>query len=128
MSSFKFEAWPTEFRKVTQYFGVNPHNYSQFGLPGHDGLDIRAPKGSKIYAVAPGRIKLVVRDPAGHNYGIHVRITHADGFETIYAHLEKALVKEGNRVQAGTVIGLANDTGNSFGSHLHITLKKIGAK
>ena len=36
MSSFKFEAWPTEFRTVTQYFGVNPQNYSQFGLPGHD--------------------------------------------------------------------------------------------
>ena len=126
MSSFKFEAWPTEFRKLTQYFGVNPQNYSQFGLPGHEGLDIRAPKGSNIYAVAPGRVKLVVRDPSEHNYGIHVRITHIDGYETIYAHLEKALIKEGNRVQAGTVIGLADDTGNSFGSHLHLTLKRKG--
>ena len=126
MSSFKFEAWPTEFRTVTQYFGVNPQNYSQFGLPGHDGLDIRAPKGSKVYAVAPGRVKLVVRDPDGHNYGIHIRITHADGYETIYGHLEKALVKEGNRVEAGTLIGLADDTGNSFGSHLHLTLKRKG--
>jgi hypothetical protein len=126
MSSFKFEAWPTEFHTLTQYFGVNPQNYSQFGLPGHDGLDIRAPKGSKIFSVAPGRVKLVVRDPGEHNYGIHVRITHADGYETIYAHLEKALVKEGNRVQAGTVIGLADDTGNSFGSHLHLTLKRKG--
>lgn len=126
MSSFKFEAWPTEFRTVTQYFGVNPQNYSQFGLPGHDGLDIRAPKGSKVFAVAPGRVKLVVRDPKGHNYGIHVRITHADGYETIYGHLDKALVKEGNRVEAGTLIGLADDTGNSFGSHLHLTLKRKG--
>ncbi len=41
MSSFKFEAWPTEYRALTQYFGVNPQNYSQFGLPGHDGLDIQ---------------------------------------------------------------------------------------
>ncbi len=126
MSSFKFEAWPTEFHSITQYFGVNPQNYSQFGLPGHDGLDIRAPKGSKVFAVAPGRVKLVVRDPGDHNYGIHIRITHADGYETIYAHLEKALVKEGNRVEAGTLIGLADDTGNSFGSHLHLTLKRKG--
>ncbi len=127
MSSFKFEAWPTEFRTLTQYFGANPQNYSQFGLPGHDGLDIRAPKGSKVFSVAPGRVKLVVRDPDGHNYGRHIRITHADGYETIYAHLDKALVKEGNRVEAGTLIALADDTGNSFGSHLHLTLKRKGA-
>ena len=127
MSSFKFEAWPTEYRDLTQYFGANPHNYNQFGLPGHDGLDIRAPEGSKVFAVAPGRVKLVVRDPKGHNYGRHIRIAHADGYETIYAHLEKALVKEGNRVEAGTLIGLADDSGNSFGSHLHLTLKRKGS-
>ncbi len=126
MSSFRFEAWPTEYRTITQHFGANPHNYSQFGLPGHDGIDIRAPKGSKVFAVAPGRIKLVVRDPDEHNYGIHVRITHADGYESIYGHLEKALVKEGNRVEAGTLIGLADHTGNSFGDHLHLGLKRKG--
>jgi hypothetical protein len=126
MSGFKFEAWPTEYRAISQYFGANPQNYSQFGLPGHDGLDIRAPKGSKVFSVAPGRVKLVVRDPGDHNYGRHIRITHADGYETIYAHLEKPLVKEGNRVEAGTLIGLANDSGNSFGSHLHLTLKRKG--
>jgi hypothetical protein len=95
-------------------------------LPGHDGTDIRAPEGSKIFAVAPGRVKLVVRDPSESNYGIHIRITHADGYETIYGHLEKALVKEGNRVQAGTLIGLADSTGNSSGDHLHLGLKRKG--
>lgn len=127
MSSFKFEAWPTEYRAITQYFGVNPQNYSQFGLPGHDGLDIRAPQGSKVFSVAPGRVKLVFRNAQDHNYGLHIRIAHADGYETIYAHLEKPLVKEGNRVEAGTLIGLADSTGNSFGSHLHLTLKRKGA-
>ncbi len=126
MSSFKFEAWPTEFHIITQHFGANPQNYSQFGLPGHDGLDIRASEGSKVFAVAPGRVKLVVRDPGEKNYGILVRITHADGYETLYAHLEKALVKEGNRVEAGTLIGLAGNTGNSYGAHLHLGLKRQG--
>ena len=71
MSSFKFEAWPTEFRSINQYFGANPQNYAQFGLPGHEGLDIMAPTGSKIFAVAPGRIKVVNTNP----FGVEVRIT-----------------------------------------------------
>ncbi|MFQ5420397.1 MAG: peptidoglycan DD-metalloendopeptidase family protein, partial [Anaerolineae bacterium] len=128
MSSFKFEAWPTEYRSINQYFGANPQNYQQFGLPGHEGLDIMAPTGSKIYAVAPGKISRVYPHATGHNYGIHVRIDHVDGYQTIYAHLQRALVRVGQSVAAGEQIGLADDTGNSFGSHLHLTLKKKGAQ
>ncbi len=128
MSSFKFEAWPTEFRSINQYFGANPQNYAQFGLPGHEGLDIMAPTGSKIFAVAPGQVKVVNKNPSGHNYGIHVRIEHADGYETIYGHLQQAHVNIGQQVKAGDLLGLADNTGNSFGSHLHLTLKKKGAK
>jgi len=94
MGDFKFEVWPTEFRVITQHFGANPRNYAQFGLPGHDGLDIRAPTGSKIFSVAPGEVVRVHEKPTGHNYGIHVRILHQDGYKTIYAHLQKALVRK----------------------------------
>jgi len=124
MGDFKFEVWPTEFRIITQHFGANPRNYAQFGLPGHDGLDIRAPTGSKVYCVAPGEVFQVYGKPTGHNYGIHVRVLHRDGYKTIYAHLQKPLVRKGQIVEAGTVLGLADNTGNSFGSHLHLTLKK----
>lgn len=124
MSNFKFEAWPTEFRSINQYFGANPQNYAQFGLPGHEGIDVMAPSGSKIFAVAPGTVSSVRTDPKGHNYGIHVRIDHIDDWQTIYAHLQQATVREGQQVNAGDMIGLADNTGNSFGSHLHLTLKK----
>lgn len=128
MSDFKFEVWPTEFRRITQLFGANPQNYAQFGLPGHEGLDLMAPTGSKIFAVAPGRVKMVETNPHKHAYGIHVRIEHQDGYETVYAHFQEAKVKVGDQVKAGDVIGLADNTGNSFGAHLHLTLKKQGAK
>lgn len=124
MSEFKFEAWPTEFRSINQYFGANPQNYAQFGLPGHEGIDVMAPSGSKIFSVAPGTVGMVRTDPKGHNYGIHVRVDHADGWQTIYAHLQQALVSPGQQVKAGDVLGLADNTGNSFGSHLHLTLKR----
>lgn len=126
MSGFKFEAWPTEYRTINQHFGANPQNYAQFGLPGHEGVDVMAPTGSKIFAVAPGRISMIRPNPEGHNYGIHVRIEHQDSYQTIYAHLQRITVKEGDAVEAGTLLGFADNTGNSFGSHLHLTLKKKG--
>jgi hypothetical protein len=127
VSSFQFEAWPTEFRTINQHFAANPQNYAQFGLAGHEGVDIMAPHGSKIFAVAAGMITLVHTNPNSHNYGIHVRLDHGNGYRTIYAHLQQASVRTGQRVAAGDLLGLADDTGNSFGSHLHLTLKRQGA-
>lgn len=124
---FRFEVWPTEYRKITQHFGANPLNYAQFGLPGHDGIDIRAPSGSKVFCVAAGEVYKVHKEAGNHNYGIHVRVNHAHGYQTVYAHLQKALVREGLQVAAGHLLGLADNTGNSFGDHLHLTLKQKDA-
>lgn len=127
---FRFEVWPTEFRTITQRYGNNyKYYFENFGLPGHEGVDIRAPHGSKIFAVAAGQVSKVFTDPrpkkkGGHNYGIHVRILHAEGYETISAHLQEALVAAGDGVKGGDLIGLADNTGNSFGDHLHLTLKQ----
>lgn len=125
-SEFRFEAWPSEFRAVTQKFGVNSQDYAKFGLPGHEGIDIRAPSGSKIFCVAPGLVKLVHPSESGHNYGIHVRVLHAEGYETVYAHLQSIAVAEGQPVMAGQLLGLADSTGNTKGAHLHLTLKHDG--
>jgi hypothetical protein len=127
MSDFKFEAWPTEYRQINQYFGQNPHNYAQFGLPGHEGLDLMAPTGSKVFAVAPGTVRVVNTSATNHNYGIHVRVDHADGWQTIYGHMQQTTVQVGQPVKAGDQLGLADNTGNSFGSHLHLTLKRQNA-
>jgi hypothetical protein len=119
--------WPTDYPTATQPFGANPDLYRRWGLPGHDGIDIRAPVNSSVYACADGQVYLVHDGADGHPYGIHVRIRHANGYKTIYAHLNQATVYAGQYVRAGELIGLADGTGNSSGSHLHLTLKKVGA-
>ncbi len=119
--------WPTDYQSVTQEFGANPDLYSRWGLPGHEGLDIRAPMNSFVYACADGEVYRVHDGTGGEPYGIHVRIRHRDGYKTIYAHLNQAVVHSGQTVKAGDMIGLADSTGNSSGSHLHLTLKKDGA-
>ncbi len=122
--------WPVDSRRVNQYFGENPDSYKPFGLPGHEGLDLFALSGANVYAAADGMVTLA-GFPKNHPYGLHIRIQHTDGgrtFHTIYGHLSETLVKAGQTVSAGERIGLADNTGNSFGSHLHLTLKIDGEK
>jgi murein DD-endopeptidase MepM/ murein hydrolase activator NlpD len=122
---FKFEAWPTECRIIDQYFGSLPQYYGQFGLPGNEGVNIRAPIGSKVFAVSSGTVRVVNLAQNSHNYGIYVRIDHIDEFQTIYAHLQEVYVQPGQEVKAGDVIGLAGMTGNSRGTQqLRLVLKR----
>jgi hypothetical protein len=117
--------WPTDYRVITQGFGGNPELYVDRGLPGHEGVDIRAPLNSKVYACADGTVDLVQQNDAVH--GTWMRIQHADGYSTVYAQLAKTSVGKGQRVQAGQVIGIAGDSGSSSGGHLHLGLAQAGA-
>ena len=126
MDRFKL-FWPTDFPMIVQGFGANPEIYGQYGLPGHEGLDIRAPMNTHIYACAEGEVYHVEKNPDAHPYGKHVRIRHAGGYRTVYAHLAETAVEVGERVETLQLIGKADSTGNSTGAHLHLTLKKDGA-
>jgi murein DD-endopeptidase MepM/ murein hydrolase activator NlpD len=119
--------WPTDFPIVTQEYGANPQIYIRWGFPGHEGIDFRALTSTNIYCCADGEVYRVHKNPKDHPYGIHIRIRHRDGYKTVYAHLVKALVAEGQTVEAGQVIGKADSTGASTGAHLHLTLKRDGA-
>ncbi|MCC7358213.1 MAG: M23 family metallopeptidase [Anaerolineales bacterium] len=122
--------WPTDFARINQGFGENPELYRRWGLPGHEGLDIFAPRDSPVYACADGAVSRVDAyngDPSAMPYGNSVRIKHAGGYETVYAHLRVTLVRVGQVVTGGAVIGQADSTGNSSGDHLHLTLKQAGA-
>lgn len=125
MSNFRFRRWPAESRAITQHFGENPHLYVDHNLPGHEGVDFHAPVGTKVFSVAVGQVRHVFHD-LDHPYGINVRVAHADGYETIYAHLHEAHVQPGQQVRAGQILGLAGETGRVFGAHLHLTLKREG--
>lgn len=117
---FAFHAWPTDYRHYTQAFGANPANYAQFGLPGHEGVDIRAYAGTSVYAVAEGTVITRGWDPDG--YGNYIVLDHGDWL-TYYAHLSSFSVAFGAQVVAGQEIGKSGNTGNSFGAHLHLSLK-----
>ena len=130
--SFHNLFWPTAWLPpvVTQRFGINGNIYGQFGLPGHEGIDMRAPDGYDIFSVYDGEVYRVEKTAVGA-YGIQVRVKHEtpDGvFKSIYAHFKRATVHVGDKVLKGSKLGDADNTGNSFGSHLHISIKLEGSK
>lgn len=117
--------WPTEYRTITQQYGARPEYYKQFGLKGHEGIDFRAPEGSKIFSCTDGTVVLAQQDDGRHPYGTHIRVQYGP-YTLVYAHLSKLLVSSGDDVKAGQIIGLAGNTGNSSGAHLHLTLLRDG--
>lgn len=83
----------------------------------HNGLDIIAPAGEPVHAVADGVVKDVIKSRKG--LGNVVVIDHGNGYVTRYAHLADVEAKKGRKVRKGTRLGYVGVSGNSFASHLH---------
>lgn len=92
----------------------------------HYGMDFSAPEGTEIFATGDGVVVKVKRLYNG--YGRHVVVRHGFGYETLYAHMSKSLVRKGDRVKRGQVIGLVGSTGTSTSAHLHYEVHKDGVK
>lgn len=91
----------------------------------HLGNDLAAAEGTAVLAAAGG----VVRVAGTHSsYGNYLRILHADGDETLYAHLQYLFVRAGQRVEAGQRLGTVGQTGNTTGPHLHFELLHQGLR
>ncbi len=89
----------------------------------HLGIDLAAPVGSKVQAVAGGKVVFAGWDGGA---GRLVRLRHPHGYETLYMHLSRILVHRGERVRQGQVIALTGDTGWSTGPHLDFRIERYG--
>lgn len=106
-------AWPVQARFLSG------NDFS----PTHPGIDLAAGMGSPVYAADSGMIRL-----AGYatGYGNLIEIDHGNGYSTVYAHLSVIDVKVCRNVYAGQRIGLAGNTGNANGAHLHFEVLQDG--
>jgi murein DD-endopeptidase MepM/ murein hydrolase activator NlpD len=107
--------WPVPASKrISSKFGMRRGKH-------HDGIDIPAPRGTHILAVAKGEVIY-----SGHKlrgYGNMTIIKHANNIFTVYAHAQKLYISKGDSISQGQVIGKVGNTGRSTGPHLHFELR-----
>lgn len=123
--------WPTPHQVVTQAFGAAPAYYGKFGLPGHEGIDLRALHGDPICAVMDGVVARVDHAHRAYGYSLRQRVVLAGvEYEVLYAHgvTGSAAVQPGDEVERGERLMAADATGNvvAGASHLHLSLKRPG--
>ena len=96
------------------------------GLHGYNGVDFASSLGAPVRSAAAGVVIISREGGWGGGYGNYIVVSHANGTQTLYGHLQKNLVREGATVAQGQTIGLVGSTGRSTGPHLHFETR--GAK
>ncbi|MDR2694880.1 MAG: peptidoglycan DD-metalloendopeptidase family protein [Deltaproteobacteria bacterium] len=115
--------WPVD-GFISSPFGVRSSSFSgrsEF----HKGLDIRARIGTPITAPGRGVVSMAGGDGA---YGLSVELQHSRAITTKYGHMQRIVVREGQQVKRGDVIGFVGSTGRSTGPHLHYEVKLNGVQ
>lgn len=115
-----------ELELITEKLATNPvpdtigmsQSYSVF----HRGIDFRAPKGSAVFPMMNGEVIAVIG--LGYGYGRHVIVDHGNGLTTLYAHLGRIFVEEGEKVVKDTKIAEVGLTGRTTGYHLHFEVRE----
>jgi len=110
-------AWEGDF-PITQHFGVNKAFYKQFGLAGHEGLDVGLPTGTRLRSV--GSLTVVEVGLDAGPYGYYVKARDVTGADFLWAHmLPYDLPRPGSIRLAGEQMGWSGQSGRSTGPHLH---------
>ena len=105
--------------RVTSPYGYRPRFRRM-----HKGIDMKLQTGDTVYAAFSGRVRLTNYERRG--YGYYIILRHENELETVYGHLSKFLVSDGEDVKVGQPIALGGNTGRSFGSHLHFETRYMG--
>ena len=120
ISSYSSITYPLKSIKVTSPYGYRRDPFTG-KLSWHNGLDLRA-KNEPAYAMMDGIVEKIGYDNRSGNY---VTLRHGK-FYISYCHLSSIIVRKGEYVYPGIIVGVTGNTGRSTGSHLHLTCKKDG--
>ncbi len=109
-----------DLKRIASGFGYRIHPIYKT-LRMHTGIDFSAPKGTPVYATGNGTVRNNRKGMRG--YGKFCMIDHGYGYKTLYAHLSKVIVRSGQKVKRGEIIGYVGSTGLSVAPHLHYEVR-----
>jgi murein DD-endopeptidase MepM/ murein hydrolase activator NlpD len=104
-------------------YGYRRNPFGGFSGEFHPGIDFKGPMGDPVYATADG---VISRCDWYNGYGNAVVIDHKSGYQTLFGHLSKVNVTQGQEVKTGDLLGFIGTTGRSTGPHLHYEIRKNG--
>ncbi|MEP0986475.1 M23 family metallopeptidase [Ekhidna sp.] len=114
-----------ELKRLASGFGYRMHPIYKVRKM-HTGTDFSLPTGTPVYATGDGQVVYTKTKFSG--YGKHIKVKHGFGYQTLYAHLSEFLVKPGQKVKRGQIIGYSGNTGGSTAPHLHYEVIKDNKK
>jgi murein DD-endopeptidase MepM/ murein hydrolase activator NlpD len=114
--------WPLDISGFVTRGRVGEDTTGQ-GAETHQGIDIAVPIGTPVRAAGGATVAAAGTDP---DYGLFVLLRHPSGYETMYGHASRLLVREGDVVSAGQVIALTGNSGRSTAPHLHFEVRREG--
>jgi len=115
---------PLKFSRITSRFTSARFHPILHEVRAHFGIDYAAPTGTPILAASDGVVTLAGRSGG---FGLTVRLRHANGFQTLYGHLSRIGVRNGQRVAQGETLGAVGQTGLATGPHLDYRMTRNGA-
>ncbi|MBI2482508.1 MAG: M23 family metallopeptidase [Candidatus Vogelbacteria bacterium] len=93
------------------------------GIHGFNGVDLSSAYGAEVFAASAGTVIIARNGGWNGGYGSYVVVDHSNGVQTLYAHLSKVMVAQGQRVIQGQVVGALGNSGRSTGPHLHFEVR-----
>jgi murein DD-endopeptidase MepM/ murein hydrolase activator NlpD len=107
---------------ITSVFGIRKDPFTGVNRF-HNGVDLANDIGTPIVAAMSGKVAMLGYNP---NFGKYIILSHPEGFQTLYGHLDAFYVKRGDRIRQGQQIGAMGNSGYSTGSHLHFSIFRRG--
>ena len=120
--------WPIDRTQLDWFysFGMRARHPIYKTRKMHKGVDLSCKKGVPVYAAGDAIVQMTDKGMRRRGYGQQILLNHEFGYQTRYAHLDKILVKPGDRVTRGQIIGEVGSTGGSTGPHLHYEVIYMG--
>ena len=108
---------------ITSGFGYRANPFDSESAELHPGVDLKGATGDPVHVTADGKVVFTGRKSG---YGNCIIVQHKNDFQTLYGHLSRINVDDGQQVKTGDIIGKVGSTGRTTGPHLHYEVRKNG--